>query len=123
MSGETLHSMAEKMRALFEERLRIKGRTLDQQVYKAGRALPKNIRADARSVVQALDLQGNPKLARMVNDKQMIQSARNVIAHLETIDPKDRLKGRVLNWLGAVSAFGIILFVVMVWVAVERGLV
>lgn len=123
MSGDILNDVAEKMRQLFEERLRIKGRSLDQQVYKAGHLLPKRVRNDAKAVVNALAVQGNPKLARMVDAPKVAQSGRNVIAHLETVDPKDRLKGRVLNWLGAVSAFGIVLFVVLVWIAVKRGLV
>lgn len=123
MSGDMLSNVADQMSVLFAERLRLKGRTLEQQVHKAGRQLPKRVRADARAVVQALAVQGNPKLARMVDEKRVMQAGQNVIAHLETIDPRDRLKGRVLNWLGAISAFGIILFVVLLYVAVQRGLV
>ncbi|SEV96281.1 hypothetical protein SAMN04488515_0423 [Cognatiyoonia koreensis] len=123
MSGDLITKVADEMRTLFEQRLRIKGRSLEQQVHKAGRALPRKVRSDARSVVDALAVQGNPKLARMVDEKRIAQSGRNVVAYLKTIDPQDRLKGQVLSWLGAVSAFGIILFVVLVWVAVKRGLV
>lgn len=123
MSGDMLTETADELRRLFEERLRIKGRSLEQQVHKAGRQLPKRVRADAQFIVQALILRQNPKLARMIDENQLALARQNVVEHLEKIDPKDRLKGRILNWLGAISAFGIVLFVVLVWVAVERGLV
>lgn len=123
MSGDMLTNAADDLRRLFEERLRIKGRSLDDQVYKAGRQLPKRVRTDARYIAQALTLRQNPKLARMIDENQIARARRNVVEHLEKIDPKDRLKGRVLHWLGAISAFGIILFIVLVWVAVKRDLI
>lgn len=123
MSGDMITNAAEDLRRLFEQRLRIKGRTLEQQVRKAGRLLPKRVRADARYIAQAQTLRQNPKLARMIDENQIARARRNVVEHLEKIDPKDRLKGRVLHWLGAISAFGIILFGLMVWVAVKRGLI
>lgn len=123
MSGDMLPKIAEEMSALFRERLRLRGKTLEQQLHQAGRQLPKPIRRDAKTVVDALAVQGNPKLARMVDEKRIARAGENVIAHLQMIDPYDRLKARVLNWLGAISAFGIILFVVLLYVAVQRGLV
>ena len=123
MSGDMLTNTANDLQRLFEERLRIKGRSLEQQVYKAGRQLPKRVRTDANYIAQAVTLRQNPKLARMIDENQIARARRNVIEHLEKIDPQDRLKGRILNWAAAISAFGIIVFVVLVWVAVERGLV
>lgn len=123
MSGDIVTTTAEDLRRLFEDRLRIKGRSLEAQVAKAGRQLPKRVRADARYIAEAVTLRQNPKLARMIDENQIARARQNVVEHLEKIDPKDRLKGRVLNWLGAISAFGITLFAVLVWVAVERGLV
>lgn len=123
MSGDDLTKMAEDIRALLETRLRIKGRSLAHQLYKAGRQLPKRVRTDANYIVRALEMRQNPKLARMIDENQLQRANRTVVAYLETIDPTERLKTRVLHWLGAASAFAIILFVILVWVAVERGLV
>jgi flagellar biosynthesis/type III secretory pathway ATPase len=123
MSGDIVTTTAEDLRRLFEDRLRIKGRSLEAQVAKAGRQLPKRVRADARYIAEAVTLRQNPKLARMIDESQIARARQNVVEHLEKINPNDRLKGRVLNWLGAISAFGITLFAVLVWVAVERGLV
>jgi len=120
---QPIEKIAEEMSARFESQLRIKGKSLAQQVAKAAPQLPKSVRKDAEVVLSALNSIGNPKLERMLDDRAATLAAQNVIAHLDTIDPWDRLKGRILNWLGAISAFGILLFVILIWVAVKRGLI
>ena len=42
---------------------------------------------------------------------------------LKKIDPKDRAKGWVLNWLGSAALVLIIGFIITVWVLVEHGIV
>jgi hypothetical protein len=59
----------------------------------------------------------------MVDQKQISRSASQVIAHLKTIDPRDRFKGRMLNMLGAISAVLIITFIAVIYVMVQRDLI
>lgn len=123
MAGEQVIQAAARIGALLQERMGVKGRDLQRQLRVAGRRLPRRVRTDALSVARAAEVARNPKLARMVDEASVARAARNVIAHLETIDPREAMKDRVLWALGKVSAFGIAVFVVMVYVAWKRGLV
>ena len=67
MSGDILQSQVDEIRKLMETRLRIRGKTLAQQVRKAGRLLPRNMRRDATYLVQAETVMAHPKLSRMVD--------------------------------------------------------
>ena len=96
-------------------RMRLKGPNLERQVYKAGRNLPRKLRKDASVVLQALQVADHPKLSRMINRVQFDKAARNLIAHLSAIDPRDVAIGRLLTFLGKISAVLIVGFVLVVW--------
>ena len=123
MVEETLQNQVDEMRKLLETQLRARGKTLAAQVRKAGRQLPRRIRKDAQDVIDAMSLVENPKLARIVDSDAVKRSAQNVIDHLQTIDPMDRLKGRILSILGAVAIVLLVTFAIFVYVLVKRGLV
>lgn len=123
MTEETLQNQVDEMRSLLASQLRARGATLEAQVRKAGRRLPRRIRQDAQAVTSAISLADNPKLSLMVDQNTATKSAKNVIAHLKTIDRSDQIKGRVLGFLGSVSAVLILTFIVVVYVLVKRGLI
>lgn len=123
MAEEMLQNQVDEMRALLDSQLRARGRTLDAQIRKAGRRLPRRIRREAHQVSEAMSLIENPKLARMVDQDRITQSAQKVTVYLKTLNPRDRLKGRVLNMLGAISAVLIFTFIAVVYVMVQRGLI
>ena len=123
MAEETVIITAQKISTLFEERMRLKGPNLERQVYKAGRILPRKLRRDARVVLQALQVADHPKLSRMINRAQFDKAARNLIAYLSAIDPRDVAIGRLLTFLGKISAVLIVGFVLVVWFLWSRGLV
>lgn len=123
MVEETLQNQVDEMRALLDSQLRARGRSLEAQVRKAGRQLPRRIRRDAQSVISAITLAEHPKLARMVDETAAIKAAQRVIDHLNTIDPFDRFKGRVLGILGAVAVVILLTFAIFVYVLVSRDLV
>lgn len=123
MFAETLKNQVDEMQKLLASQLRARGASLSVQVRKAGRRLPRKIRKDAQTVVDASVMAENPKLARMIDEDAMTQAAQNVIDHLKAIDPFDRLKGRVLGILGAIAAVLLITFAIFVCVLVQRGLI
>jgi hypothetical protein len=123
MAEETLQNQVDEIRGLLKSQLRARGDSLEVQVRKAGRGLPRVIRQDAKVIVSAKSLLQNPKTARMVDQTAAQRAAQNVIAHLKTIDRRDRLKGRILGILGSVSAVFILTFIVVVYVLVKRGLI
>ena len=123
MSGDQVSEYADKIRALMTERLRIKGRSLEAQIKKSGRRLPRRIKRQATQVAKASAVIENPKLSRMVDQKAVQTAAENVIKHLQGIDPKEALKDRVLWALGKFSAVLILAVIIGVWVARSRGMI
>ena len=123
MSGDVLSNSVEEIRALLEERLRIKGRNLAHQVGKLGRRVPKRVRKDAEFLVQAETLTQHPKLAQMIDAKQVARARENVVTHLKTVDPKEVRKDKILLFLAKVSAFVIAVFIGLVWFAWDRGMI
>ncbi len=123
MSANTPHAQVDEVRNLMETRLRVRGKTLEQQVRKAGRLLPRAERREAVYLAQAATVLDHPKLSRMVDASKMSNAHAKVSSFLSKIDPKDRKKGRILAWLGSISFIGIVVFIGVVWVLVARGIV
>ncbi len=108
---------------LIEERMRFKDETLDRQLYKAGPKLTRRVRKAGKKVLDASNLVGHPKLARMIDQREFDKSAAIVIEHLEKIDPRDEAFGRLLVFLGKVSFVLIATFIAVVWYMWAQGMV
>ena len=85
--------------------------------------LTQGIRREGAYLAQAATLAQNPKLVRMVDAERATKAHRLLVEHLKTLDPADALKGRILALLGSISAVLILVFVVVVYVLVQRGFV
>lgn len=110
MSGAYVDKYADEVRNLIEQRLRIKGRTLDKALSRAGRLLPKWAQREGRYLAQATQYMGHPKLRLMIDEAKVEKAHGSLVAHLKSIDPADRRKGRILGVLGVIS-FNLILVV------------
>jgi len=109
MNAAQLDIWIDDVRTMLRARLSIRGKTLPAQIRKAGRLLPKAVRRDAASLAEAQTLMQNPKLARIVDTAKLEQAHQSVITYLETIDPKERRKDRLLGILGYL-ALNVLLF-------------
>lgn len=121
MSNPTVSEAVSYIQTLFEERMRIKAATLERQVYKAGRRLPRRVRKAARKLIEMNAVADHPKLSRMIDEQQFHKSARIVADHLEAIDPRDVALGRFLAFLGKISAVLILVFIGVVWYLWSTG--
>jgi hypothetical protein len=121
MSGEVLSDSITEIRALLDQRLHIRGRSLQEQMRKASRRLPRAVRRDALAVANAETMMGYPKLSRMVNAGEVQKSGARVVAYLKTIDPRERRKGAFLSLLGKISAVLIAAFILAVWYLAKTG--
>ena len=101
----------------------MRGKTLDQQVRKAGRLLPRAERREAIYLAQAATVMQHPKLSRMVDQSKAAQAHARVTRFLNTVDPKDRAKGKLLGWLGSLAFGFIVLFMLVIVILVQRGIV
>lgn len=107
--------------ALMQSQLRIKGRNLHAQYRKAGRLLPRAVRRDIRYLLDTAALGDNPKLAPMINQPKVQRAHRNTVMYLRDIDPKAQLWTRVLNITASIALAMIVVFVVTLFVLVQRG--
>ena len=103
MSAVTIIQMADRVSALLEERLSVRGRTLGDKVRKAGRRLPRKVREAASYLAKAAEMAQNPKLLVRVDEAQVAQNYDVVIRHLGGIDRGALRRGAVLNFLASVA--------------------
>lgn len=123
MADDPIIENANKISALLQERMRIKGKSLEGQIHKSGRRLPRKIKRAAQRVATASALAENPKLARQVDQTAVLADADRVIAHLVEIDPIEALKDKILITLAKFSAVLIIAVIAAIWIAHSRGMI
>ena len=109
--------------ALMQSHLRIRGRSLRVQERRAGRLLPRAVRRDIRYLLDTAALGDNPKLARMINADKVARAHRNTVTYLQAIDAKERRKTALLNVTASIALGLIAVFVVVLYVLVQRGFV
>ena len=123
MSPNTLQTQVDEVRNLMETQLRVRGKTLGQQVRRAGRLLPRAEQREAMYLGQAATVLAHPKLSRMVDESKAAKAHARLTQFLRSVDPKDRARGKFLGWLGSLAFGLIVVFVLVVIVLVQRGIV
>ncbi|WP_299153512.1 hypothetical protein [uncultured Tateyamaria sp.] len=116
---ETINARATRVRTALRTAFGVKAKSLDAALRRTGRRLPKRLHAEARRIVEAQALGGQPKLMRQVDGGALDRAETRILTFLGGIDRPDRRKGM---WLGiaGVVAFNILLIaaglvVWMVW--------
>ena len=107
---EKFRNRIKALEGLVQLKLGVGGRTLSGRFSRAGRRLPKRIQRAGRIITDAEVRMAHPRLARLHDPKAINAAFSEIAAHLETIDPADRRKGRVLGVLGGM-AFNLILLI------------
>lgn len=102
------------VREALERHLGVKGRSLAQQVKRAGRRLPRRIRAQAVLLAEAEALSGNPRLLRQLDKSRIAEALSGVSAYLAGIDRTDARHGRILSILAVLAFNFILIFIVFV---------
>ena len=113
-----IETKAETLRSQMQAKLGVKSRTLAQAMRRAGRRLPRQVRAQGALLAQAEVMAGNPKQARTVDPLEVNAAYDTVLAYLRGINVAERRKGRMLD-LGAAIALNILVvfagFVFWLW--------
>ena len=123
MTGESVNKYADEVHRLIEERLRIKGRTLEKALARAGRLLPNWAQREGRYLAQASDLMDHPKLRLMIDEAKIEKAHMSLVTHLKTIDPSERRKTRILGTLGVISFNMILVTIALISYLIWRGFV
>ncbi|MCH2163790.1 MAG: hypothetical protein MK098_03930 [Marinovum sp.] len=118
-----IETRAASLAELVREKVGSRGSDLAVLANKAGRRLPKRVRADMVRLAEALQMAHHPKLSRQLDWAELRRAFDRVTEHLETLDPADRRKGARLSWLGNNVFNLIVVFVLLILVLWWRGLV
>lgn len=101
-----------------QEKLGVKGRSLEHALARAGHRLPRRLRARGQEIVAAQKLAAHPKLARQIDGAAVRDAYDGLSAHLGQIDVADRQKGKMLSLAGSI-AFNLLVvsagFMVWLW--------
>lgn len=119
----SLQQMVDEVRAAMESQLRVRGKSLDAQIHRAGRLLPRRVRQDASYLAKGIALAENPKLARMVDMVKARQAHRNILAHLETADIGAKRRDAVRNMIASIAFALLVTAVLLLAVLRVRGFV
>lgn len=118
MDATDMAVKSEALRAQLREKLGVRSRDLAQGFKRAGRRLPRYLRADAKLLAEAETYAAHPKLAKRVDDAAVGRAFANIGAHLKTVDVADRRKGFWLGLAGSI-VFNLLvicgLFVLYMW--------
>ena len=113
MSDTDLNTKIAQMQQLFSRRMRAKG-TLEQQIQRRAKRLPRKLRADARKIAKVVPMLEHPKLSRQINHAGLKAAADRVNSHLKQVDPRDR------PWVKVVQVLSwVLLAIVVAWFAVQ----
>ncbi len=123
MSAVTTQQMADRVAALMEERLGVKGKTLADKLRKAGRRLPAAVRAEARFLDTAAAQAQNPKLLMQLDEARVAQAYDTCIRFLNAVDTSARRRALVMGILTSMAfslfVVGLLFLAVLYW----RGLI
>lgn len=116
MSGVAIQQMADRVAALMEERMGIRGTGLSAKVRKAGRSLPRKIRAAATDLAEAAERAQNPKLLVQVDQAKVAADYDLCVRHLMTVRRGGVIAGLLANVAGTLLVglvlLGAVIFVV-----------
>lgn len=118
MDATDMAVKSEALRAQLREKLGVRSRDLAQGFKRAGREIPRHLRADGKLLAQAETYVAHPKLAKRVDAAAVGRAFANIGAHLKTVDAADRRKGFWLGLAGSI-VFNLLviggMFVLFMW--------
>ncbi|ADO43276.1 hypothetical protein [Ketogulonicigenium vulgare] len=121
MNQDHLHNQTEEIRQLLREKHGLRGSSLQRQLERGGRLLPRAVRSEAWYLAQIDELSKNPKLLKMVDFEHADRAASVVRSHLESINPLDRLWGRMLSFFATMALAVLVLTGLFVLWHLTRG--
>ena len=119
MSAVTIEQMANRVAALLEERLGVKGKGLSEKLRKAGGRLPSSVRAEARYLETATLQAQNPKLLMQIDDNRVAEAYDACVKFLATVNPgakrRAMLMGMASSAAFSIFVVGLLVMAVLHW--------
>jgi len=99
---EAFQTRITRLRERLAEKLRVNGPTLERQIRRAGRRLPRRQRRAAAVILGAQDWMGHARLARLVDHRAVNGAFGDLHTHLAGLDPAQARKTAILRLLGGI---------------------
>lgn len=111
MSAVTIQQMADRVAALMEERLGARGDGLTDKLRRAGRRLPRKVRAAADFLAEAAHMSQNPRMLLQVDHDKVAEAYDLCVRHLNRM-PNTRRR-TMLAGMASSIAFSILVVLVL----------
>lgn len=121
MSVITVQQMADRVSQLLQERLRVRGATLEARLRSAGRRLPRKVREAGQALAAAVAMMQNPRLMHQVDDETVATAYDICVRHLTAINPAAARRGLVLDMAARMAFALLVVAVLFVAVLYWRG--
>ncbi|MFN3641365.1 MAG: hypothetical protein ACK4TB_00400 [Gemmobacter sp.] len=102
MGAITVQQMADRVAALMEERLGVRGSGLRDKLRRGGRRLPRRVRKEAEYLAEVAFLAQNPKVQTMLDDARIAAAYDACVRHLQGAAGKGRAAAFLVNLAGSV---------------------
>jgi hypothetical protein len=98
MADLTLPDMTEKLALMMREKLGIRrGKTFAGKIRIGGRLLPRNLRREAKYLIDTQARTAHPKLQKQIDMTRARTAFKQIEKHLAAIDTADQWKGYILG--------------------------
>lgn len=121
MGSASVQQMADRVSALMEERLQVRGKTLEDKLQHGARMLPRRVRSEAKFVARAAALARDPGTVNQVDHARLAEAYNACVFHLRRIDNWGRIRRRMLVLAGAMLTGLVAGVVVLAALLVWRG--
>lgn len=115
-------SRVTRLQTALSDKMRVRGATLEQQLRRAERRLPRRQRRAAATILGAQDWMAHPKLARVLDLSHVNKAFADLDGHLDRIDPTEERKTALLRLIGVIvirlMGLAVLIYAILRW----RGL-
>lgn len=115
-------SRVTRLQTALSDKMRVRGATLEQQLRRAERRLPRRQRRAAATILGAQDWMAHPKLARVLDLSHVNKALADLDGHLDRIDPTEERKTALLRLIGVIvirlMGLAVLIYAILKW----RGL-
>lgn len=94
--------LTEDLAATMARQLRLRGGSLADVTARAGRKLPRHLRAEADALIEAETLAEHPKLAHRVDEKRLRKAERKLRVFLDKQNPAAERRAEFLDRLAGI---------------------
>ncbi len=123
MGAMSIQQMADRVAALMEERLSLRGQGLAAKLARGGRRLPRQVREAASRLADAAAKAPNPKLLVQLDEARVAADFDLCLRHLNGVSRWERRKAALLSVAGSIAISLVAVALLAVAFAYWRGLI